>query len=73
MVVATNTVWQDISSELNNSMSKSALHVLVHKGYHGIKEKLGWTQIETPDVVLPKNILLDNLEDNGGYLIFNSN
>jgi len=71
VVVATNPVWQDISSELNNSMSKNALHVFVHKGYHGIEEKLGWTQIETPDVVSPKNILLNNLDNNGGYLIFN--
>ena len=48
-------------------MSNNALHVFVYKGYHGIKEKLGMTPIETPaDVVLPKNNILNNLEDNGG-------
>lgn len=66
MVVATNSVWQEISVELNNQMSSNALHVFVYKGYHGIKEKLGLTPIETPNVVLPKNIKLNNLDDNGG-------
>lgn len=66
VVVATNHVWQDISFELNNRIFNNALHVFVYKGYHGIKEKLGLTLIKTPDVVLPKNDILNNLDDNDG-------
>eukprot|EP00102_Acyrthosiphon_pisum_P020332 XP_016657542.1 PREDICTED: myosin IA heavy chain-like [Acyrthosiphon pisum] len=60
VVVAANHVWQDISVELNNRMSNNALHVFVYKEYHGIIEKLGLTPIETQDVVLPKNNILNS-------------
>ncbi|XP_029342201.1 uncharacterized protein LOC107883669 [Acyrthosiphon pisum] len=67
VVVASNNVWQDISSQLNNRMSINALHVFVYKGYHGIKEKLGLTQIKSLDVVLPKNTILSNLDQSSDF------
>lgn len=58
VVEASNSVWQDISCKLNSRISKGVLHVFVYKGYHGIKEKLGFPKIKSPDIELPINILL---------------
>ncbi len=66
MVVASNRVWQDISSELNNRMSNNALHVFVYKGYHGIKEKLGFSPNKIPNVMPLENNIPSNLNDSDG-------
>ncbi|KAE9522169.1 hypothetical protein AGLY_017429, partial [Aphis glycines] len=42
ITVATNPIWADISTHLNNQISKSALHTLVFKNWYCIKEKLGF-------------------------------
>lgn len=70
VVVAANDVWQDISSQLNNRISKAALHVFVSKGYHGVRDKLGLTPKKRQDVVLPKNTVLTNSSDICGLLSF---
>lgn len=56
VVTASNSVWHDISCELNHRMTKGALHVFVYKGYHDIKEKLGFLPTVSPDVDLPTSI-----------------
>ncbi|KAL5233949.1 hypothetical protein ACI65C_001359 [Semiaphis heraclei] len=47
-------VWSDISSYLNDAMSKIAIYTLVCKGRHEIKEKLGLVfknvTVETPSI-----------------------
>lgn len=42
ITVATNPIWAEISTHLNNQISKSALHTLVFKNRYCIKEKLGF-------------------------------
>lgn len=51
-------------------MSKAALHVFVYKGYYGVREKLGWSQIKSQDVVLPKKTVLANSDHSFGLLSF---
>ncbi|KAF0732554.1 ATP-dependent DNA helicase [Aphis craccivora] len=47
-------VWSDISSFLNDDMSKIAIYTLIFKGRHQIKEKLGLVfknvTVETPSI-----------------------
>lgn len=66
VVVASNNVWKDISFELNNCMSKNALHVFVYKGYYGIKEKLGLTHVELSDAISSKSTIHTNLDQSDG-------
>ncbi|XP_029348228.1 uncharacterized protein LOC115034865 [Acyrthosiphon pisum] len=63
VAVATNSVWSDISSKLDNRMSTSALHTFVFKGRHGIKEKLGFLPLKTFPV--STNISDENQLSNG--------
>lgn len=42
---ASNSVWNEISSDLNNCISSGALYTIIHKGRYGIKEKLGISNI----------------------------
>lgn len=43
IAVASNSVWSDISLYLNGNISKSALHIFVHQGRHGMFDHLGIT------------------------------
>ncbi|XP_060856827.1 uncharacterized protein LOC132934526 [Metopolophium dirhodum] len=63
VAVATDSVWSDISSKLDNRMSASALHTFVYKGRHGIKEQLGFLPQKTSPV--PTNITDENQFSNG--------
>ncbi|XP_025413491.1 uncharacterized protein LOC112685738 [Sipha flava] len=57
IVIATDSVWTDLSIHLNGEMTKIALHTFVYKGRHDIKIKLGFpsTSINTSntDIDLP--------------------
>jgi len=64
--VATNSVWQDISLELNGRMSKSSLHTFVYKNYHGVKEKLGFSFVKTSNVEIQNATSLNNRYNNNG-------
>ncbi|CAI6358615.1 unnamed protein product [Macrosiphum euphorbiae] len=63
VVVATDKVWSDISSKLDNRMSASAIHTFVYKGRHEIKEQLGFL----PPTTFPvsTNIIDENQLSNG--------
>jgi len=52
IVVATNPVWNDISSFLNGVVSKNALHVFVYNGRHGIKEALNLISHKNDDTCM---------------------
>lgn len=66
MAVASNSVWQEISLELNSRMSKGSLHTFVYKDYHRIKEKLGFSIVNTSDVEIPNATPLSNCYNNNG-------
>lgn len=52
-MVATDNVWNEISSHLNYKMSSGALHTLVKKGRYNIKEKLGITSESRTRTISP--------------------
>lgn len=60
--MATNPVWADISSYLENKISKSALHTLVFKGRYEIKEKLGLSSYSKP--IVP-NVVMNSQNESG--------
>jgi len=64
VVVASNSVWQDISLELNSRMSKGSLHTFVYKDYHRIKEKLGFPLPKTSDVEIANATSLNDSDTN---------
>ncbi|XP_060855622.1 uncharacterized protein LOC132933339 [Metopolophium dirhodum] len=63
VAVATDRVWSDISSKLDNRMSASAIHTFVYKGRNGIKERLGFLPLKTFPV--STNIIDENQLSNG--------
>lgn len=57
-MVATNSVWTDMSIYLGGRISKSALHLTVHQGRFGIKSHLGLTANDAPSISADENIEL---------------
>lgn len=68
IVVATDTVWSDLSIYLDGRMSRSAVHTFVYKGRHGIKEKLGFRS--SPKIDPPEVISNYSTECGSYYLLF---
>lgn len=54
IVVATDSVWTDLSFHLDGKMTKTAIHTFVYKGRSDIKVKLGF-----PSTII-KSIPVDN-------------
>lgn len=63
VAVATDSIWSDINSKLDNRMSASALHTFVYKGRHGIKERLGF--LPTKIFSVSTNVIDENQLLNG--------
>ncbi|KAF0741946.1 CCHC-type domain-containing protein, partial [Aphis craccivora] len=66
--VATNCVWKEISCSIGNRMSSNAIHLFVHEGRYGIKEKLGLSSVKKSIPKLDADINSIMLDDNDSLI-----
>lgn len=66
IVVATDSVWKDLSIHLNGKMTNTALHTFVYKGRHDIKVKLEFpsTIIKTIPSKVDIDLPIENSKQN---------
>jgi len=64
IVVATDSVWTDLSIHLNGKMTKTAIHTFVYKGRNDIKVKLGFPSTTVKSIPVDIDLPIENSKQN---------